>query len=204
MSPIDGNTIKVNGLTFTVLEGNTMKDRRHSLHHFIQENYDKLLAIFAKAAKAKPERIQDVLHDILLQELEKEARGRRSVPIENPLYYLKTAALRELWRARRAEKRLVPLSRLGDEAVDKILEKPAREPDPLRTLVDKEFERLATELLKQLPLRQRYVLGLWCSGLETFEIAELGAMTSGNVRFHKHAAIRALREAFGVVADQSA
>lgn len=193
-----------NGLTFQVLEGKEQKDKGPSLHDVIEKYYDKILSRLANAAKSTRESVRDVLHDVLLQELEKEALGRGKTDIAKPVSYLKTAALRELWRIRREEKRLVPLSKLGDVAVEKVLERTSREPDPLEALADRTLACLAAERLERLPLRQRHVLTLWCSGLDIPEIAERAKTTPANVRFHKYAAIQALRETFGIARQETA
>ena len=205
MSNIDGDkNFTFNGLTFKVLEGKKPKAKKRSLRKELPRFYDKLLSVFAKSAKSTREDVRDVLHDVLLQELEKEALGGGRTDIAKPVSYLKTAALRELWRVRREEKRLVPLSKLGDAAVEKVLERTSREPDPLEAVADQTLARLAAERLERLPLRQRHVLSLWCSGLDIPEIAAQAKTTPGNVRFHKHAAIQALRESFGISREKTA
>jgi RNA polymerase sigma factor (sigma-70 family) len=199
-----GNEFTVNGRTFRVIDGNLPKAPQESLGKQMEKIYDRLLIAFAKAAKDSTTAVQDVLHDVLLEELEREARGLRRTGIGNLLAYLKTAALRELWRVREQSKRLVPFSKLGDKALETILETTSREPDPLDAVTERELELLAALRLERLPLRQRHVLALWCSGLEIPEIAERANTTSGNVRFHKHAAIQAMRDAFRILKDETA
>ena len=199
-----GNEFTVNGRTFRVIQGHDKKASTESLGKRIEKIYDRLLLAFAKAARASTEAVQDVLHDVLLEELERDARGLRRTGIANLLAYLKTAALRELWRVREEQKRLVPWSKLGDPALETILESASREPDPLDALSARELERLAAERLERLPLRQRHVLAMWCSGLEIPEIAERANTSTGNVRFHKHAAIQSIRQAFGIPKDETA
>jgi DNA-directed RNA polymerase specialized sigma24 family protein len=60
------------------------------------------------------------------------------------------------------------------------------------------------ELLELLPLRQRYVLAMWCFDLGIGEIAAELRTTPENVRFHKHAAIQSMRARLGVKIDESA
>lgn len=199
-----GIEVTVNGRTFRVIKGTRSKDPQGCLGQRIEKIYDRLLLTFAKAAKASTDEVQDVLHDVLLKELDRDAHGLPRAGIANLLAYLKTAALRELWRAREEAKRLVPMSKLGDKAVETMLESTSREPDPLDALCDRELERLAAERLERLPLRQRHVLTMWCSGLEIPEIAERANTTPGNARFHKHAAIQSMKAAFGIPKDETA
>lgn len=199
-----GIEVTVSGRTFLVIQGDQQNIPQGNLGQRIEKIYDRLLLSFATAAEASTEDVQDILHDVLLKELERDARGVRRAGIANLLAYLKTAALRELWRVREENKRLVPMSKLGDKALETILESTSREPDPLDALCDRELERMAAERLERLPLRQRHVLTMWCSGLEIPEIAERANTTSGNVRFHKHAAIQSMKDAFRILKDETA
>jgi RNA polymerase sigma factor (sigma-70 family) len=194
-----GQKFTVNGLTFTILEGSRKKASPANLDTFIEENYEKLLRGISKKAGVQPAAVQDAFHNVLVRELERARQGDPRAGIRNLKSYLKTAGLREFWSLLREEKRMIPVSKLGQDEVSTILDvKPAAEPSPLETVVAHEMGFLAKDRLEHLPLRQRHVLACWSTGLSISEIAREANTTAGNVRFHKHAALQSLRKDFGI------
>ncbi len=198
-------SVTVNGLTFTILEGGRKKTGSGDLGSLIAKIYPQLLRGLAYEASVHPEAVQDALHNVLVQELEKVHRGAVRTGVRFLKSYLMTAALREYWRLLRREKRMIPVGSLEEAGVSLILEgKPAAEPSPLETVIAHEMGLLAKDRLEQLPLRQRHVLARWSAGLTMSEIALEASTTAGNVRFHKHTALQALREKFGIHAGETA
>jgi DNA-directed RNA polymerase specialized sigma24 family protein len=200
-----GRKVTVNGLTFTVLEGGRKKTAADDFNTLIEEIYPKLLRSLAYKAGVHPDAVLDALHDVLVHELQKARKGAPRFGIRHLKSYLKTSALREYWRLMREKRRMIPISDLGDDGVAMLLEgKATAEPAPLDILITQEMARLAKDQLERLPLRQRHVLGRWSGGLTIPEIALEADTTAGNVRFHKHAAVHALRKKFGMEAEETA
>jgi len=198
-------SVTVNGLTFTILEGGRKKTIPANLDTFIEQNYDKLLRGIAQKAGVQPAAVQDAFHNVLVRELERARRGNPRTGIKYLKSYLKTAARREFWSLLREEKRMIPVSKLGQDEVSMILDvKPAADPSPLETVVAHEMGFLAKDRLEHLPLRQRHVLACWSAGLSISEIAQEANTTAGNVRFHKHAALQSLRKEFGIEGEETA
>lgn len=187
----------VRGVTFTLLKG---RKEEKDLRTGLQELYPTLVEALAERAGTDPEGIRDSLHDILLQELEKDRRGIRDVKS-----YLKVAAFRRYRRSFRHEDRMVLLGNLlGDESAKLNEERPGRDLPAGDQAAAHELRRRAWAELEHLPLRQRYVLTMWCCGLTNGQIALELDLTPENVRFHKHAAIQSLRTRLGVRVEETA
>ncbi len=193
-------TYTVGGATFTLIPGKKRAGKA-KLRARMPELYPDLLERLAQDAGHEPEVVQDALHDILLQELERgDRRG-----IKNLKSYLKTAAIRKYGRDCQAAQRRVPFTQLGLEEQIMIQEEwPGKEPSAGSAAMTGEYGRLAWSQLEHLSIRQRYVLTMWCCGLPFDEIAKELDITMENVRFHKHVAIQALRARLGIRIEESA
>jgi DNA-directed RNA polymerase specialized sigma24 family protein len=187
----------IHGLTFTLFKGGK---RRKQLRTAIPDLYPNLIDALAEKARKDPEDVRDSLHDLLAQELGKKRRG-----IQDLESYLKVAAFNRYQRSFRNEGRLVPLSTLLDEEALEIQDEhpncdlPAGEQAAVR-----EMGRRTWAQLERLPLRQRYVLTMWCFGLSNAQIAQELELTEENVRFHKHVAIQSIRSRLGVKIEETA
>jgi RNA polymerase sigma factor (sigma-70 family) len=187
----------VHGLTFTLIRGGK---KQKSVRAAIPGMYPDIIDSLAQRAGVEPEDVRDALHDILAQELRTRRGGIRDLKS-----YLTVAAFNRYQRSFRKEGRLVPLSTLLDDEALEIQEEhpncdlPAGEEAALR-----ELGRRAWSQLEGLPLRQHDVLTLWCGGLSHAQIAQELKLTEENVRFHKHAAIQALRAKLGIRIEETA
>ncbi len=187
----------VHGLTFTLIRGGK---KQKSIRAAIPDLYADLIDSLAQRAGTEPEDVRDALHDILAQEL-----GTRRGGIRDLKSYLTVAAFSRYQRSFRNEGRLVPLSTLLDEEALEIQEEhPNRDLPAGEEAALGELGRRAWSQLEGLPLRQRYVLTLWCSGLSHTQIAMELKLTEENVRFHKHAAVQAIRSRLGIRGTESA
>ncbi len=203
--PIQGRQFKVHGVTFTMIEGGRKKKTSIPLRSSIKKHYDLFLKAFARSARVEPYMVQDAFHSVLVRELERDRKCGRRSGIGNLKSYLKTAVVREYKRSLRDESRLVPFSKLGQEEFVRILEEwPGNMSSPAHLAEAQEVALLAKDKLEFLPLRQRHVMAMWCAGLSIPEIAVEADTTTGNVRFHKHAAIQSLREKFGIEIEETA
>lgn len=187
----------VHGLTFTLIKGGK---KRKDLRTVLPDLYPTLVDALARKAERDPEDIRDSLHDVLAQELGKERRG-----IQDVKSYLKVAAFNRYRRSFRDEDRLVVLSDLFDDESARIQEEfPSRELSARDKAAAHEMGRRSWAQLEHLPLRQRYVLTMWCYGLSIGQIAQELKLTEDNVRFHKHAAIHSLQLRLGVQVEETA
>lgn len=187
----------VHGLTFTLIRGGK---KRQSIRTAIPDLYPDLLDALAERAGVEPEDVRDALHDIIVQEL-----GMRRSGIRDIKSYLTVAAFNRYRRSFRHEDRLVPLSTLLDEEDLEI-----QEEHPIFGLAAgeevavREMGRRTWAQLERLPLRQRYVLTMWCCGLSHTQIAQELELSEENVRFHKHTAIQSIRSRLGVRVNETA
>ena len=114
--PIHGRQFKVNGVTFTMIKGGGKKKTPKSFRSLISNHYDLFLKAFARSARVVPGMVQDAFHNVLVRELQRERTSGRRSGIGNMKSYLRTAVVREYKRSLRDESRLVPFSKLGQEA----------------------------------------------------------------------------------------
>lgn len=192
-------TFRANGLTFTLLPGGKPSKKR--LRSEIPALYSGLLGQLQSREGVDPSLVQDALHDVLVQELDRKSDRF----VARPKNYLKVAAVREYRRNRKDSSRMVPFANLGlDESLKIEEEAPGRLPAAGEAAADREFAHRAWQELESLPLRQRCVLLMWCGGLSIGEIALRLDTTLENVRFHKCVALQSLRDRLGILIEEPA
>jgi DNA-directed RNA polymerase specialized sigma24 family protein len=168
-----------------------------SFREQLSECYAGLMAGLAGTACARLDELRDAVHDVLV-------RGLAPLDLEhirNLGGYLRRAALHAYWRRARERARMKSLNSLARGRGGALVQEG---PDAGHLAAVREQGRLAWDELERLPLRQREVLGRWCLGSDLDEIARDLGISPGNVRFHKHAAIRSLRKRLGDPIDEEA
>jgi RNA polymerase sigma factor (sigma-70 family) len=103
--------------------------------------------------------------------------------IREPTAWVRTAALRELWKHNRLQPLAAPL--------EQTPAMPGSEPD---LMVFAEEQRRVLGLLQQLPAAQRMVAALYYDGLSMEEIAAVSGKPAATVRSYLRHARRTLKE----------